>query len=128
MYNIKNLKKITKDVKLDCDIKQKYNIKRNNLDYSKIKDFPIEHFSSEYISSYFADEGVSHYKNMSFATAEYYDDRIGRITTKIETFLLSNEGSNYLLDKNNIFSNINVLKKRAEEIYRDSFKEIYFGF
>lgn len=128
LKNINNLKKINNDVKLDCKIEQQYNVKRNDLDYSKIRDMPVEHYSSQYISSYFTDEGISHYKDVSFSTAEYYDERIGRITTKIETFLLSADGSNYMLDRKNIYSDVKVLKNRAEEIYRNSFKEIYFGF
>lgn len=120
------LKEISKDVKIDCDLTQEYNIKREKKSDYNMKNEVIENFKSQYISSYFTDNGISHYKEIAYSTAEYYNKIVGKLTTKIETFILVTTEGNNFISGNELNLEIDKLRTKASELFKESFTEKYF--
>lgn len=113
---ITDVERYYKNLKIEQQPKEKYNIKRDGYKSSMLKEQSVE-----YISNYFSELNSCYIKEEEFSTAEYYDDRIGRIIINVQVYYFNNQRCS----KNSVFEDINNLKKKSVEILFKSFKDEY---
>lgn len=121
--NIKHVEKHYNNLKVDHPIKEDYNVERKTYENYAKKDSSIEHYSSEYLSSYFNEYETCYIKEENFATAEYYNDNIGRVIINTDVYLQKTENNS--LTKDNISGVIAKLREEQELLLLKSFKEEY---
>lgn len=113
---ITDVERYYKNLKIEQQPKEKYNIKRDGYKSSMLKEQSVE-----YISNYFSELNSCYIKEEEFSTAEYYDDRIGRVIINVQVYYFNNQRCS----KNSVFEDINNLKKKSVEILFKSFKDEY---
>lgn len=119
---IENVERYAKDLRIDRKIVQKYNRERTKYDYNK-KYSEFEHYSSEFQSNYYTEEGYCSRKSVQFTNSEYYDDTIGTLSTIIQVKMLYGDLNGLsILD---IYPTIEKLEEKSFNIFKDCFTEEY---
>lgn len=120
--NIEDVEKYFNGIFIEKALSEEYNIKRDeNKQYSP-KETLMESYSTQNDVEYFNETKICYKKNISFSTGEYYDDRIGRVSTKICTY---QNGYETKYSKEDIVPLIEELKEKQFEILLKSFKDEY---
>lgn len=116
---IDEVEKRYKDLRIDANIREKYNIKRDSEICKTMHNEYAENYSCEYFSKYYSSAYICVNKRINFTTANYYDERIGRVYTKINTSVFTNE--NGTLHNGSILEIFVKLKEEYEKAYTDTF-------
>ncbi len=121
--NIKNIEEYYRNLKVEQSLREDYNKERKIYENYASKDSSIEHYATEYLANYFNEYETCYIKEENFATAEYYNDNIGRVMINTNVYL-QNTGNNHLT-KDNISNVIAELREEQFLLLLKSFKEEY---
>lgn len=103
--------------------RERQNINREyTQEYPKVEEI-AENLSASYEINYFNEMRTSLYKKVSFSTAEYYNSSIGKVETKVATYLINSQVGGYTSDS--VFDVVKKLRIYAREELMDSFTKEY---
>ena len=120
--DIEHVEKYFRGILVDAQIQEEYNKKRKVGKEYYEKERTTECYTSKYTTRYFIENGMCFDKNMDFSTAEYYDERIGRVRIDIG---VDYSGRDSKLAKHNFEAVIEELIDKQFQLYLKSHKEEY---
>lgn len=120
---IDDIKKNYNNLKIEKALREDYNNERKKYENYAKKDSSIENYSTEFLANYYNEFETCYVKEENFATAEYYNDNIGRVIINTSVYV-NNTGNNFLT-KNDISKVISKLKSDQFLLLIKSFKEEY---
>lgn len=121
VYNLKDIPKNYKNLKISEDVREEYNLSRKNRKWMNDKEQTVENYNSVNIKKYFNESSPSYVIEEEFLTAEYYNNSIGRVIINNCTYLFNEN------EKSAIANDFEKLKEKNFELLLDCFTDEYLN-
>lgn len=120
--DIQDVERYYKGILVDTQLVEEYNVKRDPEKEYYHKSVNYEGYSSRFASSYFIENGICYDKEVNFATAEYYDERVAHVKINIG---VSYQTRNSKLSKYNFRDVIAELEEEQFKMFLNAHKDEY---